>query len=53
MLLQSAHPTLQKTHIDRRLEKLKENADVDWATAESLAFGSLITQGSVGWVEWA
>ena len=43
--LQNAHHTLQKTHIDRRLEKLQDNADVDWATAEALAFGSLMTQG--------
>ena len=46
--LQNAHHTLQKTHIDRRLEKLQDNADVDWATAEALAFGSLMTQGETG-----
>ncbi|XP_067943733.1 2-oxoadipate dehydrogenase complex component E1-like [Watersipora subatra] len=39
------HPTLQKTHIQRRLDRTQENLPFDWATAESLAFGSVLSQG--------
>ena len=42
---QSVHPTLQRTHIDRRLQRLAEGGDMDWATAEALAMGSLLYQG--------
>lgn len=45
---QSIHPTLQKTHLDRRISKLEEGGDLDWATAEALAIGSLLHQG-----EWS
>ena len=39
------HPTIQKTHMDRRKQKMEEGADLDWATAEALALGSLLYQG--------
>jgi len=46
LVKQNVHPTLQKTHIDRRLQKLAEGRDLDWATAEALAIGSLLYQGT-------
>ncbi|KAI8331977.1 oxoglutarate dehydrogenase, E1 component [Choanephora cucurbitarum] len=39
------HPRLQKYHIDQRIKKLKAGQAIDWATAEALAFGSLIQEG--------
>ncbi|KAK6641528.1 hypothetical protein RUM44_013240 [Polyplax serrata] len=40
------HQHLLKTHIEGRLKKMKSpNSKLDWATAESLAFGSLLYQG--------
>ncbi|CAL1533206.1 unnamed protein product [Lymnaea stagnalis] len=39
------HPTIKKTHIDRRIQRLTEGSNLDWATAEALAFGSLLHQG--------
>lgn len=39
------HPNVQKAHVDRRLEKMKDGRGLDWATAEALAFGSLLYQG--------
>ncbi|KAL8589860.1 hypothetical protein ACOMHN_020863 [Nucella lapillus] len=39
------HPTIQKTHVERRLQRLETGMDLDWATAEALAFGSLLFQG--------
>lgn len=41
----NVHPHLKKTHIDTRLQKLKEGTTIDWATAEALALGSLLFQG--------
>lgn len=43
--LKAVHPTLQKTHVDRRVQRLTEGKDLDWATAEALAIGSLLHQG--------
>ena len=43
--LQKIHDTLTKSHVNRRLEKLRCNEAVDWATAEALAIGSLLYQG--------
>ncbi|XP_060070880.1 2-oxoadipate dehydrogenase complex component E1-like [Ylistrum balloti] len=42
---QNVHPTIQKTHVERRLQRITEGNDLDWATAEALAFGSLLYQG--------
>ncbi|XP_048733031.1 2-oxoadipate dehydrogenase complex component E1-like [Ostrea edulis] len=39
------HPNVQKAHVDRRIERMKDGKGLDWATAESLAFGSLLYQG--------
>ncbi|XP_052058807.1 2-oxoadipate dehydrogenase complex component E1-like isoform X2 [Mytilus californianus] len=41
----NVHPTIQKTHLDRRLQKIQDGGDLDWATAEALAIGSLLYQG--------
>ena len=42
----AVHPHLKKTHIKARLDKLTKGTALDWATAEALAFGSLLYQGS-------
>ncbi|PSN50780.1 putative 2-oxoglutarate dehydrogenase E1 component DHKTD1 [Blattella germanica] len=39
------HPHLLKTHVTNRLNKLNDGTNIDWATAEALAFGSLMYQG--------
>lgn len=39
------HPHLKKTHVEARIKKLESGGDVDWATAEALAIGSLLYQG--------
>lgn len=39
------HARLQKYHIDQRIKKVKQGKGLDWATAEALAFGSLIQEG--------
>uniref|UniRef100_A0A0B6ZF52 Transketolase-like pyrimidine-binding domain-containing protein n=1 Tax=Arion vulgaris TaxID=1028688 RepID=A0A0B6ZF52_9EUPU len=41
----NVHATVQKSHLDRRLQKLTEGEGLDWATAEALAMGSLLHQG--------
>ncbi len=40
------HPTLEKRFIPRRVEALANNGPIDWAFAESLAFGSLLMEGT-------
>lgn len=39
------HKHLKKTHVEARLQKLREGVGLDWATAEALAFASLLYQG--------
>ena len=39
------HPRLVRGHVEPRLDVLKRGVDVDWATAEALAFGSLVSSG--------
>ena len=39
------HPTLAKRFIPRRAEALKTGEGFDWAFAEALAWGSLLTEG--------
>ncbi|XP_013188189.2 probable 2-oxoglutarate dehydrogenase E1 component DHKTD1 homolog, mitochondrial [Amyelois transitella] len=39
------HPHLDKTHVKNRLTRLNEEKQLDWATAEALAFGSLLMEG--------
>jgi 2-oxoglutarate dehydrogenase E1 component len=42
----SLNPTLEKRFIPRRVEALAGGGPIDWAFAESLAFGSLLMEGS-------
>ncbi|XP_034952353.1 probable 2-oxoglutarate dehydrogenase E1 component DHKTD1 homolog, mitochondrial [Chelonus insularis] len=39
------HPSLLKSHVQARLNKLESGEHLDWATAETAAFGSLLYQG--------
>ncbi|WP_367873852.1 2-oxoglutarate dehydrogenase E1 component [Luteolibacter sp. Populi] len=39
------HPTLAKRFIPRRQEALEKGGPIDWAFAESLAWGALLTEG--------
>ncbi|KAI9490360.1 dehydrogenase E1 and transketolase domain-containing protein 1 [Zychaea mexicana] len=39
------HPRLQKYHIASRLKRLDQGSGIDWATAEALAFGTLLQEG--------
>ncbi|MCH7225616.1 2-oxoglutarate dehydrogenase E1 component [Haloferula sp. A504] len=39
------HPTLAKRFVPRRLEALENGSPIDWAFAESLAWGSLLMEG--------
>ncbi|KAG8230982.1 hypothetical protein J437_LFUL003940 [Ladona fulva] len=39
------HPHLLKTHVKSRMEKVSQGTNIDWATAEAMAFGSLLYQG--------
>lgn len=41
---QNIHPHLQKTHVMAKTKKILAG-DIDWATAESMAIGSLLYQG--------
>ena len=39
------HPHLRKTFCEARMAKLQADSNIDWASAEALAFGSLLYQG--------
>ncbi|NWX01280.1 DHTK1 dehydrogenase, partial [Caloenas nicobarica] len=39
------HSHLLKTYAQSRVQKMEEGKKLDWATAEALAFGSLLSQG--------
>ncbi|KAI9505841.1 hypothetical protein GGI25_001249 [Coemansia spiralis] len=39
------HPRIERFHIKPRLKKLHEGKAIDWATAEALAFGTLLREG--------
>ncbi|KAJ1952123.1 hypothetical protein EC988_003719 [Linderina pennispora] len=39
------HPRLLKHHIKPRIKRLAEGPNVDWATAEAMAFGTLLKEG--------
>uniref|UniRef100_A0A8D0C110 2-oxoadipate dehydrogenase complex component E1 n=1 Tax=Salvator merianae TaxID=96440 RepID=A0A8D0C110_SALMN len=39
------HSHILKTHVQSRVQKMEEGVKLDWATAEALAFGSLLCQG--------
>lgn len=38
---QNIHQHLAKTHVKNRLNRLTDEKELDWATAEALAFGKL------------
>ena len=40
------HPILEKRFIPRRVEALQNGGPIDWAFGESLAFGSLLLEGT-------
>ncbi|KAI9199524.1 thiamine diphosphate-binding protein [Polychytrium aggregatum] len=39
------HSRLKKFHIDPRIKNIEQSQGLDWATAEALAFGSLLMEG--------
>ncbi|XP_043274432.1 probable 2-oxoglutarate dehydrogenase E1 component DHKTD1, mitochondrial isoform X2 [Venturia canescens] len=39
------HPQLLKNHVQSRLNKVADGENVDWSTAETAAFGTLLYQG--------
>ncbi|CAH2261934.1 jg6996 [Pararge aegeria aegeria] len=39
------HAHLAKTHVKNRLNKITQESDLDWATAEAMAIGSLLMEG--------
>ena len=41
----TVHPRLNKFHVQQRLDKIAEGKNLDWATAEALALGSLLLEG--------
>ncbi|VDM76255.1 unnamed protein product [Strongylus vulgaris] len=43
---QKVHPHLQKTHCEARIQKMISGENIDWGTAEALAFGSLLMEGN-------
>ncbi|CAD5223930.1 unnamed protein product [Bursaphelenchus okinawaensis] len=41
----NVHPHILKTHVNARIQRLEKGENIDWATAEAFAFGSLLLQG--------
>jgi len=41
----NAHPRLVRAHVEARTTAVNNGAGIDWATAESMAFGSLMKEG--------
>ncbi|RKP28148.1 thiamine diphosphate-binding protein [Syncephalis pseudoplumigaleata] len=39
------HPRLKRYHVQSRNKRIDEGRNIDWATAEALAFGSLLLEG--------
>lgn len=35
-------------HVEARLKKMESGSNIEWGTAEALAFGSLLLQGLLG-----
>lgn len=46
-LIQTIHPRLMKAHVQDRLDSVAKGTSLNWATAEALAFGTLLCQGQV------
>ena len=42
----SLHPTLAKRFLPRRIQAMQHGGPIDWAFAESLAFGALLLEGT-------
>ena len=42
----AVHPSLEKRHIAKRLSTIESGKDIDYATAEALAWGSLMLEGN-------
>ena len=38
------HERLARSHIDARIQAVNANEDLDWATVEAMAFGSLLLE---------
>lgn len=41
------HPTILRSHIKNRLAKIADGQNIDWATAEAIAIGSLLFEGLI------
>ena len=41
------HPTIARSHVQKRQQRIEAGNGLDWSTAEALAFGSLLLQGSI------
>ena len=41
----SIHPTLIRAHVNKRVKMVESGQGIDWAMAETFAFGSLLMQG--------
>lgn len=39
------HPHILKSHVKARLKRIESGTQIDWSTAEAMAFGSLLYQG--------
>ncbi|UJR09540.1 hypothetical protein I4U23_013777 [Adineta vaga] len=39
------HSTIARSHVQKRQQRIEAGTDLDWSTAEALAFGSLLLQG--------
>ena len=39
------HPTIDRSHVKKRIDKVNEGKSIDWSTAEAMAIGSLLMQG--------
>jgi len=46
-LLKTIHPRLMKAHVQDRLDSITKGTSLNWATAEAMAFGTLLSQGKV------
>lgn len=43
--MEMVNERLRKSHIGERIKKLETGTNIDWATAEAMAFGTLLHQG--------
>lgn len=41
------HPHLEKTQCQSRMKKVESGLNIDWATAEALAIGTLLLEGKI------